>query len=91
MEQVCITETSLIHEEWSLDERNKEWSLDEWNDEGSCVGWHEHYERMFCTTASSFPLEGLKRVNANLDTGVTVDTFLANFDREGAGDGRFYE
>ena len=25
MGQVCITETSLIHEEWSLDERNKDW------------------------------------------------------------------
>ena len=38
MGQVCITETSLIHEEWSLDERNNDWSLDEWNDQGSCVG-----------------------------------------------------
>ena len=26
----------------------------------------------------------------NLDTGVTIDTFLANFDREGVGYGRFY-
>ena len=26
MGQVCITETSLIHEEWSLDERNNDWS-----------------------------------------------------------------
>ena len=38
MGQVCITETSLIPEEWSPDERNNDWSLDEWNDEGSCVG-----------------------------------------------------
>ena len=82
MGQVCITETSWIHEEWSHDE---------WNDEGSCVGWHEGYERMCCTTASSFPLEISKRVNVNLDTGVAVDTFLANFDREGAGDGQFQE
>ena len=27
----------------------------------------------------------------NLDTGATVDTFRVNFDREGVGDGRFYE
>ena len=40
MGQVCITETLLIYEEWSPDERNNDWSLDEWNDEGSCVGWH---------------------------------------------------
>ena len=37
MGQVCITETSLIHEEWSPDERNNDWSLDKWNDEGSFV------------------------------------------------------
>ena len=28
MGQVCITETSLIHEEWILDERSNDWSLD---------------------------------------------------------------
>ena len=36
-----------------------------------------------------FHLKTQKRVNVNLDTGVTVDTFPANFDREGVGDGRF--
>ena len=30
-------------------------------------------------------------VNVNLDTGVILDTFLANFDREGVEDGRFYD
>ena len=50
------TGTSLIHKEWSLEERNNDWSLDVWNDERSCVGWHEDYERMCCTTASSFSL-----------------------------------
>ena len=34
MGQVCITETSWIHEEWSLDE---------WNDDLSCDGWHEDW------------------------------------------------
>ena len=29
MGQVCITETSLIHKEWSPDEWNDGWSLDE--------------------------------------------------------------
>ena len=91
MGQVCITETSLIHKEWSLDERHDDWSLDEWNDDWSCVGWHEDYERMCSTSVSSFSLESSERVNANLDTGVTVDTFLANFDRKGVGDGRFYD
>ena len=43
MGQVCITETSWIHEEWSPDE---------WNDDGSCVGWHENSERM-CFTRSA--------------------------------------
>ena len=45
MGQVCITETSLIHDELSPDERNNDWSLDEWNDEGGCVGWHEVNKR----------------------------------------------
>ena len=76
MGQVCITETSWIHEEWSLDE---------WNDDGSVVGWHEDCERMGCTTVSSFSLESSEIANANLDTGATVDTFLVNFDREGVG------
>ena len=37
MAQVCVTETSLIHREWSLDERNDDWNLDEWNDDWSSV------------------------------------------------------
>ena len=54
------------------------------------VEWHEDYERMCRTSVSSFPLESSERVKANLDTGATVDTFLASFDREGVGDGRFH-
>ena len=91
MGQVCITEMSLIHQEWNPDERNNDWSLDEWNDEWSCVGWHEGWERLCNTSvdtfASSFSLERSERVNVNLDT---VDTFLVKFDREGVGDGSFY-
>ena len=45
------------------------------------VVWHEDYERMCCTSVSSFSFESPERVNANLDTGVTLDTFLAEFDR----------
>ena len=30
-------------------------------------------------------------MNANLDTIATVNTFLVNFDREGVGDGSFYD
>ena len=30
-------------------------------------------------------------MNTNLDTRAAVDTFLVNFDREGVGDGSFYE
>ena len=76
----------MIHKEWIPDERHDDWSLDEWNDDWSCVGWHEDYERMCSTSVSSFSLESSERVNANLDTGVTVDTSLANFDRKGVGD-----
>ena len=67
MGQVCITETSWIHEEWSADE---------WNDDWSCVGWHEDCERMCCTFVSSFSLESSERENMNLDTGATVNTFV---------------
>ena len=38
MGQVYTTDTSWIHEEWSLDERNDGWSFDEWNDDWNCVG-----------------------------------------------------
>ena len=47
MRQVCVTETSRIHEKWSADE---------WNDDRSCVGWHEDFERMCCTSVRSFSL-----------------------------------
>ena len=87
MGQVCITETSLIHEEWDPDERNNDWSLDEWNDEGSCVGWHEDYERMCFTTANSFPFESSERVTADRDTRSTGNAIFVKFDREGVGDG----
>ena len=76
MGQVCITETSLIHEEWSPDERNNDWSVDEWIDEGSCVGWHGDYKRMCCTTESSFPLESSEKVTADRDTRSTGNAFL---------------
>ena len=47
---------------------------------------------MCCTTGSPLPLESSKKgVNVNLDTGITVDTLPANFDREGVGDGRFHD
>ena len=87
--QVCITETSLIHKEWSLDERSDDWSLDERNNDKSYVGWHEDCEQICNTTVSSFSLQSSERVNANLDTGATVDALLSNFDREGVGDGMF--
>ena len=79
MGQVCITETSLIHEEWGPDERNNDWSLDEWNDEGSCVGWHEDYERMCFTTANSFPFESSERVTADRDTRSTGNAIFVKF------------
>ena len=82
MGQVCTTETSWIHEEWSPDE---------WNEDGSCVGWHEDCERRCCTTVSSFSLESSERMNANLDTRATVDLSLVKFDREGVGDGSSYD
>ena len=78
MGQVCITETSWIHEEWSPDE---------WNDDGSCVGWHEDCEQVCCRTVSSCSLESVERVNVNLDRGATVDLSLKKIDREGVGDG----
>ena len=87
MGQVCITETSLIHEERTPDERNNDLSLDDWNNDKSCVGWHEAYERICCTTVSSFPLESSERVTADRDTRSTGNTFLVKFDREGVGDG----
>ena len=90
MGQVCITETSLIHEEWGPDEMNNDWSLDEWNDEGSCVGWDEDYERMCFTAASSFPFESSERVTADTDTRSTGNTIFVKFDREGVGDGSSY-
>ena len=90
MGQVCITETSLIHEEWGPDERNNDWSLDEWNDEGSCVGWHEDYERMCFTTANSFPFESSESVTADRDTRSTGNAIFVKFDRERVGDGSSY-
>ena len=87
MRQVCVTEMSLIHEERSPDERNNDLSLDDWNNDKSCAGWHEDYERICCTTASSFPLESSERVTADRDTRSTGNTFLVKFDREGVGDG----
>ena len=90
MGQVCTTETSWIHEEWSDEEWNDNWSLDEWNDDWSGVGWHEDCEQTYSTSVSSFSLESSERVNANLDTGATVNTVLLNFGPEGAGDGSFY-
>ena len=73
MGQVCITETSLIHEEWSPDERNNDWSLDVWNDEGRCVGWHDDCEQTYDTSASSFFLESSEWVKMN--TGAAINTF----------------
>ena len=91
MGQVCVAETSLIHEDWSPDERNYHWSLDEWNDEGSCVGWHADNKRMCCTTAGSFPLESSERVTADRETTSTGNTFQVKFDREGVGDGSSHD
>ena len=83
--------TSGIHDEWSLDEWNDGWSLDEWNDDWSGVGWHEDCEQTYNTSVSSFSLESSEWVNTNLDTGAAVNAFLVNFDREGAGNGSFYD
>ena len=88
---MCITETSLIHKEWSPDERSDDWSLDEGNNDKSHVGWHQDCEPLCCTIVSSFSLESSERVNANLDTGATINQFLMNFDRKGVGDGSFYD
>ena len=81
---------SVVAEEWSPDERNNDWSLDGWNDEGSCVGWHEDYERMCCTTASSFPLESSERVTVDRDTRSAGNMFFVKFDREEVGHGSSY-
>ena len=59
MGQVCITETSWIHEEWSLDE---------WNDDLSCDGWHEDCDQMFCTSVSSLSFDSSERVNTKQHT-----------------------
>ena len=91
MGQVCITETSWIHEEWNPDEWNDDGSLDEWNDDWSGVGWHEDCEQTYNTSVSSLSLESSEWVSANLDTGATVDTFSVNFDRKGKGDGSFFD
>ena len=91
MGQVCTTETSWIHDEWSPHEWNDGWSLDEWNDDWSGVGWHEDCEQTYNTSVSSFSLESSAGVNANLDTGAAVNAFLVNFDREGVGDGSFFD
>ena len=72
-------------------ENPDEWSPDERNDDWSCVGWYEDCERMCCTNVSSLSLGSSESVNSNLDTGATFNTFLVNFDREGAGDGSFYD
>ena len=78
MGQACITGTSWIHEEWSLDERN---DVDGMKTAKGCVAQlHAH-----------FHMKTHKRVHLNLDTGVAVDTFPVNFDREGVGDGRFHD
>ena len=90
MGQVCTTETSWIHDEWSLDEWNDGWRLDKWNDDWSGVGWHEDCEQTYNTSASSFSFVSSERVNTNLDTGASVNMFQVNFDREGIGDGSFY-
>ena len=50
-------DTSWIHEEWSLDERNDGYSFDEWNDDRNCVAWREDCEQTRVTSASSFSLE----------------------------------
>ena len=75
MGQVCITETSWNHEEWNPDEWNDDGSLDEWNDDWSGFGWHEDCEQTYNTFVSSLSLASSEWVNANLDTGATVDTF----------------
>ena len=84
MGQLCITETSLIHEEWSPDENDC--SLDE----GSCVGWHEDYERLCNTSVCTFASSSSERVTADRDTRSAGNTFLGKFDREGVGDGCSY-
>ena len=48
---------------------------------------HEDCEQLCNTSVSSFSLKSSEWVNANPDTGDTVDIFLSNFDRYGVGDG----
>ena len=77
MGQVCTSETSWIHDQWS--HWNDGWSLDEWNDDWSGVGWHEDCEQTYNTFVSSFSLESSELVNTNLDTRATVNEFLVKF------------
>ena len=90
-ESVQMAKTSWIHDPWNPDEWNDGWSLNEWNDDWSGVGWHEDGEQTYNISVSSFSLESSERVNTNLDTRAAVNTFLVNFDREGVGDGSFYD
>ena len=91
MGQACTTEPSWIHDEWSPHEWNDGWSLNEWNGDWSGVGWHADCEQTYNTSVSSFSLDSSEWVNANIDTGATVNAFLVNFDREGIGYGSFYD
>ena len=99
--QTYTTDTSWIHDGWSLDEWNDGWSFDEWSGDWSSVGWHEGWEQTNDTSASSFSLGGLdlgatsspkwfEWAKMNQDTGSAVNTFPSNFGPEGARDGRFY-
>ena len=57
MGNVCASDMSWIHDEWSPDAWNDGRSLDEWNNDWSSVGWHEDCEQTCDTPVSSFSLE----------------------------------
>ena len=57
---------------------------------GTGVEWREGCEQRH-VTASTFSLGSSEWEKMNLDTKVVVDTLPSNFDREGIGDGSFYE
>ena len=91
MGQADNDDTSWIHEEWSLDEKNDGWNSDEWNDDRNCVGWRVDCERTHVTSVISFSLESSEWAKMNLDTRAAVDTLPSNFSPEGIGDGSFYD
>ena len=76
-------DTSWIHEQLSLDERNDGCSSDVWNGDKNGVEWREDCEQTQVTSAGSFSLEISKWKKMNVDTRAAVNTFPSNSDRAG--------